>query len=235
MTKLSVIIPTLNEENYVGSLIFDIAAQTKAADEIIFVDARSKDKTASLVERFPDVDLLIGSPPVANQRNLGGQKASNDVLALLDADVRLPTTFFEDFLEEFERRQLDIACPLYMPYGSTLAINSIHIFFNVIFVIFQKVLPSGAGHCIVIRREVFQKSRGFDPSLKFDDIELIRRLSKRHRFGIVNTRLFVSDRRYKEYGVLRTFLKYLLMSLLFAIGRFDWANHIDYEFGNYKQ
>jgi glycosyltransferase involved in cell wall biosynthesis len=233
--KVSIIVPTLNEENYVGSLLSDIAEQTKVADEIITVDGRSKDRTVSVVERFPNVDLIIGSPPVAGQRNLGGRKAKGDVLVFLDADVRLPKTFFEDFLEEFEQRQLDIACPLYVPHHSTLAINAVHEFFNVMFVVFQKVLPSGAGHCIVIKREVFQRSRGFDLGLKFDDIEMIRRLSKKHRFGIVNKHVFVSDRRYKEHGVLRTFLRYLLMSLLFAIGRFDWANHIDYEFGDHKR
>jgi hypothetical protein len=122
-----------------------------------------------------------------------------------------------------------------VPYRSTLAINAVHVFFNVMFVVFQKILPSGAGPCIVLKREVFRRSRGFDPGLKFDDIELIRRVSKKHRFGIVDERLFVSDRRYKEHGVLRMFLRYLLMSLLFAIGRFDWANHIDYEFGDHKR
>ena len=71
-----------------------------------------------------------------------------------------------------------------MPYRSTLVINAVHVFFNVMFVVFQKVLPSGAGHFIVIKREIFQRSRGFDPGLKFDDIELIRRVSKKHRFGI---------------------------------------------------
>jgi glycosyltransferase involved in cell wall biosynthesis len=233
--KVSIIVPTLNEENYIGSLLSDIAEQTKKAAEIIIVDGRSKDGTVSVVERFPNVDLLVGSPPVASQRNLGGRKAEGDVLVFLDADVRLPKTFLEDFLEGFERRQLDVACPLYVPYRSTLAINAVHVFFNVMFVIFQKVLPSGAGHCIVIKREVFQRSRGFDPGLTFDDIELIRRLSKKHRFGIVDERLFVSDRRYKEHGVLQMFLRYLLMSLLFAIGRFDWANHIDYEFGDHKR
>ena len=35
MAKLSVIIPTLNEENYVGSLSFDIAAQTKAGEALV--------------------------------------------------------------------------------------------------------------------------------------------------------------------------------------------------------
>jgi glycosyltransferase involved in cell wall biosynthesis len=233
--KISIIVPTLNEENYVGSLLSDIAKQTKEADEIIIVDARSKDGTVSVVERFPNADLLIGSPPVASQRNLGGRQARGDVLVFLDADVRLPKTFLEDFVEEFERRQLYIACPLYMPYRSTLAINAIHVFFNAMFALFQKVLPSGAGHCIVVKRGVFQRSRGFDLGLKFDDIELIRRLSKNYRFGIVDKPIFVSDRRYKEHGVVRMFLRYLLMSLLFTIGRFGWANHIDYEFGDHER
>jgi glycosyltransferase involved in cell wall biosynthesis len=180
--KVSIIVPTLNEENHVGSLLSDVSEQTKEPDEIIIVNSRSKDGTVSVVERFPNVELLIWSPPVASPRNLGGQGAIGDVLVFLDADVRLPKRFLEDFLEEFERRQLDIACPLYMPYRSTPAINAIHVFFNAAFVVFQKVLPSGAGHCIVIKREVFQRSRGFDPNLNFDDIELIRRLSKQYRF-----------------------------------------------------
>ncbi len=233
MARLSIIVPTLNEENHVGFLLSDIAGQTREADEIIIVDGGSEDRTVSVVGEFPNVDLLIGSPPVASQRNLGGRKAQGGVLVFLDADVRLPKTFLADFLERFERRRLDIACPLYMPYCSTLAINAVHAFFNMIFITFQKLLPSGAGHCIVIRRELFQRSRGFNPALKFDDIELIRTLSRRHIFGIVNKPVFVSDRRYRESGVLRTFLKYLLMSLFFAIGRFDWANYVDYEFGRH--
>jgi cellulose synthase/poly-beta-1,6-N-acetylglucosamine synthase-like glycosyltransferase len=92
---------------------------------------------------------------VAGQRNLGGRKAKGDVLVFLDADVRLPKTFLEDFLEGFERRQLEIACRLYIPYRSTLAINAVHVFFNALVVVFQKVLPSGAGPCTVIKREVF--------------------------------------------------------------------------------
>jgi glycosyltransferase involved in cell wall biosynthesis len=233
--KVSIIVPTLNEEKYVGSLLSDIAKQTREADEIIVVDGRSKDGTVTVVERFPNVDLLIGSPPVASQRNLGGRKASGDVLVFLDADIRLPRTFLEGFLEEFERRHLDIACPLYMPYRSNLAINAVHVFFNAVFVVFQKILPSGGGACIAVKKGVFQRSRGFDPGLRFDDIELIRRLSREHRFGIIGKQIFVSDRRYKEDGVLLMFLRYLLLSVLFAIGRFDWANNIDYKFGDHPR
>ncbi len=236
MMSTSIVIPTLNEENYVGSLLSDIARQTRKAHEVIVVDGNSQDATASVVERFPGVDLLSGSPPVASQRNLGGRKASGDIVVFLDADVRLPETFLEDFLERIERRNLDIACPLYMPYRSTLLINGIHVYVNVVFVTLQKVLASGAGHCIALKREVFQQSSGFDPNLKVaDDIALVRKLSKDHRFGIVAKKLFVSDRRFKEEGMPRMLTKILLFSIVFTLGKFEWANRIAHEFGSHGQ
>ena len=98
----------------------------------------------------------------------------------------------------------------------------------------ERTLPSGAGHCIALRRELFRESRGFDPSLKFDDVELVRRLSKGRRFGIVGASVFVSDRRYREMGTLRTFLSHLLMAPAFAVGKFEWTNRVAYEFGNHE-
>jgi glycosyltransferase involved in cell wall biosynthesis len=231
--SLSVVIPALNEERHVGSLLSDVLSQSRKADEVIVVDAGSEDGTVSVAERFPGVVLLNGSPPVAKGRNLGGRRAGGDVLVFLDADVRLPKGFFEGLLKEFEKRRLDIACPRYVPHQSTRSIRVIHAFFNILFKSLEGLLPSGAGHCIAVRREVFRESRGFDPTLKFDDIELIRRLSKGRRFGIVAQRVYVSDRRYREHGVPKMLLRYLLMSLFFALGKYRWANHIEYEFGKH--
>jgi glycosyltransferase involved in cell wall biosynthesis len=234
LMKTSVVIPTLNEENYVGFVLSDIARQTRKADEVIIVDGDSQDATSSVVERFPGVDLVIGSPPVANQRNLGGRTASGDVLVFLDADVRLSETFLEDFLARIEHRNLDIACPLFMPYRSTLLIRGIHSYVNVVFVALQKILPSGAGHCIAVRREVFQQSPGFDPTLNLgEDVALVRKLSKGHRFGIVTKQLFVSDRRYKEEGVPQMLTKILVLSIIFTLGKFGWANRIEHKFGSH--
>jgi glycosyltransferase involved in cell wall biosynthesis len=232
---VSIVIPTLNEEHHLGSLLSDISHQTRRADEVIVVDAGSEDGTVPIVKSFPGVVLLAASPPVAAGRNLGGRSARGDVLIFLDADVRLPEGFFEGFLEEFKDRRLDIACPSYVPHRSTPTIRSVHAFFNLLFSIFEKLLPSGAGHCIVVRREVFRESQGFDPALKFDDIELIRRLSKGRRFGIVAEQVYVSDRRYREHGVFRMVLRYSLMSLFFALGKYRWANRIDYEFGRHER
>jgi glycosyltransferase involved in cell wall biosynthesis len=232
--KVSIVIPTFNEEDYVSPVLSDIARQSRRADEVIVVDGKSEDATASVVERFPGVNLLIGAPPVANQRNLGGRKASGDILIFLDADVRLSETFLEGFLERIEQRNLDIACSLYMPYRSTLLIKVIHSFINVVFVALQKALPSGAGTCIAVKREVFQQSPGFDPNLKVgEDVALVRKLSRGHRFGNVAKQLFVSDRRYKEEGVPRMLMKILLLSIIFTFNKFDWANRIEHEFGNH--
>jgi glycosyltransferase involved in cell wall biosynthesis len=234
VSKLSVIIPTLNEEPHAGALLSDVMAQTRPPDEVLVVDAGSTDGTVTLVRRFPSVQLLTTKPPVACGRNLGGRSATGDVLIFLDADVRLPSNFFQGFLEEFEGRQLDVACPLYVPYRSTRSIEGFHALFNFVMKALQGISPSGAGHCIAVRGGLFRESRGFDPSLKFDDIELIRRLSKGHRFGIVEERVLVSDRRYREQGVMRMLLRYSLMSVFFALGKFRWANRIDYEFGKHE-
>ena len=234
-TSVSVVVPALNEERHVGHLLSDIRRQTRSPQEVIVVDAGSHDGTVAVAREFAGVRILHGERPVARGRNLGGLKAVGDIVVFLDADVRLPETFLKDFLEDFLSRQLDIACPLYVPNGSTPAVERFHRVFNLVTRTLEGILPSGAGICVAVRADVFKQSRGFDPALKFDDIELIRRLSRGRRFGIVEREVLVSDRRYKEHGVLRAILQYSLLALVFALGRFEWANHIDYEFGDHAQ
>jgi glycosyltransferase involved in cell wall biosynthesis len=230
--RVSVVIPALNEERHLGQLLSDIQRQSLRPDEVIVVDAGSNDATARTAKHSP-TKVLHSEPPVARGRNVGGYSAKGDLIFFLDADVRLPETFFEDFVSEVERRDLDIACPRYLPYDSKLAIRAIHAFWDAMLRVFERTLPSGAGHCIALRSKLFQESRGFDPSLKFDDIELVRRLSKGRRFSLVGASVFVSDRRYREEGVLRAFLLHLLMAPAFALGKFEWANHVTYEFGDH--
>jgi glycosyltransferase involved in cell wall biosynthesis len=230
--RVSIVIPALNEERHLGQLLSDLERQSLRPDEVIVVDAGSNDATIRTA-KHSSTTVLRSKPPVARGRNLGGYSAKGDLIFFLDADTRLPETFFEDFVSEVERRDLDIACPRYLPLDSTPTIRAIHAFWSTLLKVFERTLPSGAGHCIALRSKLFQESRGFDPSLKFDDVELVRRLSKGRRFGYVGTSVFVSDRRYRKEGVLRTFLLHLLMAPAFALGKFEWANHVTYEFGNH--
>jgi len=231
--SVSVVVPALNEERYVGNLLSDLERQSRRPREVILVDAGSDDDTVAVAQGFTGVRILHGERPVARGRNLGGLSASGDVVVFLDADTRLPGTFLERFVEEFLRRRLDVACPLYKPHESTRAVQRFHEVFNLTTRAFQRVLPSGAGICLAVRGDLFRRSGWFDPRLKFDDIEFIRRTSRGRRFGIVGEPVFVSDRRYRERGVTRAILEYTLMALIFALGRFEWANHFDYEVGKH--
>ena len=233
--RLSVVIPALNEQRHLSQLLSDIQRQSLSPEEVLVVDAGSRDATVRIAGQSPVAVVLHGEPPVARGRNLGGYSAKGDLIFFLDADTRLSETFFEDFVDEVERRGLDIACPHYLPYDSTPTIRAIHTFWNTLLRVFEGTLPSGAGHCIAMRSKLFQESHGFDPSLKFDDIELVRRLAKGRRFGLVGTNVLVSDRRYREVGILRTFLSHLLMSPAFALGKFEWANRVAYEFGEHAR
>lgn len=230
---LSVVIPTLNEEKLLGGLLSDLAAQGRAPDEVFVVDAGSTDGTVAEAERYPFVEVVRSKPPVAVGRNAGGRRAGGEVILFMDADARLSGDFLERFLGAFRRRGLDVACPVYYPHDSTRAVERFHDLFNLTTRVFQGVLPSGAGTCIAVKGEVFRTSAGFDPSLKFDDIELVRRLSGGRRFGIIEERVYLSDRRYREDGFARTVARYVLMALIFALGRYEWANHLDYEVGEH--
>ena len=233
--RISIVVPALNEEHNLEGLLSDLEAQSRQPDEVFMVDAGSEDGTVSVAERFPFVEVLHSTPPVAVGRNAGGRRASGDVILFLDADVRLPRAFLERFIEEFWRRGCDIACPLYHPHDSTWAVDRFHDLFNLVMRAAQNVLPSGAGSCIALRGDLFRDSAGFDPSFKFDDIELIRRLAKGRRFGIIEEKALVSDRRFREQGFARSVAQYAFMALAFALGRFEWTNNMDYEIGKHEQ
>ena len=232
---ISVVIPTLDEEVLLGDLLSDLAAQSVRPDEVFVVDAGSEDATVTVAENFPFVEVLYSTPPVAIGRNTGGRQTGGDVIVFLDADARLPGDFLKRFVGEFLERGYDVACPLYYPHDSTRVIERFHDLFNLVTRAFQGVLPSGAGSCIAVRGGLFRESAGFDPALKFDDIELIRRLSRGRRFGIVHERVFLSDRRFRESGTVRMVAQYSLMSLIFALGRHEWANRIAYEIGEHER
>ena len=68
--------------------------------------------------------------------------ASGDVVVFLDADTRLPDTFLERFVEDFSRRGLDLACPLYAPHDSTPAVERFHGIFNLVTRAFQVISRS---------------------------------------------------------------------------------------------
>jgi glycosyltransferase involved in cell wall biosynthesis len=85
MTKITAIIPTLNEEIHIK----DVIKSVDFADEILVVDSYSKDKTVEIAREMGARILQREYEYSASQKNWAIPQATNEWIILVDADERL--------------------------------------------------------------------------------------------------------------------------------------------------
>ncbi|MBK5214033.1 MAG: glycosyltransferase family 2 protein [Flavobacteriaceae bacterium] len=98
MVKLSVIIPTFNEEAFVEEALKSVSF----ADEIIVVDSFSTDKTPEIVKKYATKFLQRTFDNFSNQKNFALKEASGDWVLFLDADERIPQKLKTEILKTLE-------------------------------------------------------------------------------------------------------------------------------------
>ncbi|MBI4280742.1 glycosyltransferase [Candidatus Uhrbacteria bacterium] len=212
--RLSIVIPTLNEEKYLPHLLDSIRIQTFTDYEVIVADAFSKDRTRALATEA-GARVVDGGLPSAG-RNRGAAAARGEIILFLDADVILPDELFlESAVAEFEKKQLGIATALIRPLSERAIDHLMYQLYNVYAIATQKFMPHVPGFFIFVRREAHEKIGGFDETLQFaEDHEYARRASKVTKFGFLrDLRVPVSMRRFDKEGRLTIALKYLLGEL----------------------
>jgi glycosyltransferase involved in cell wall biosynthesis len=82
--KVSVVIPTLNEEKNIGILL-DELKKYKFIDEIIIVDGYSKDNTVKVADKY-DCKVLYDKKGKGSALIKGMSKARGDIIISMDAD-----------------------------------------------------------------------------------------------------------------------------------------------------
>ena len=104
ISELSIVIPTLNEANYLPILLHSIASQNVLPEkyEVIVVDGESTDATIEKAKEFTDLLLRLkiieSKRGIGRQRNKGAFTAKYKFLLFLDADMVLPQDFFKELL-----------------------------------------------------------------------------------------------------------------------------------------
>ena len=208
---LSIVIPTLNEQNYLPKLLESIKKQSYKDYEIIVADANSSDNTRQIARKLGCKLTGSGGLPAVG-RNNGAKIAKGDVLFFIDADVILDKDFLEKSLLEFESRKLGVAGCFIRPIGNNILDKMFFGIFNFWIFSTQLFYPNASGSGIFCRRKLHEEIKGFDETIKLsEDMDYVKRAGKIAKFRILmKAKSHVAMRRFEKEGRLKVGLKLLL-------------------------
>lgn len=119
--KVTLITTVRNEAESITSFLTSIAAQTRSPDEVIIVDAYSKDKTVELIKNYiPRIKNLRVIKKRGNRsvgRNEAIRAASYGVVAVTDGGCVLDKHWLERLFKPFEK-EVDVVAGFYKPQTS---------------------------------------------------------------------------------------------------------------------
>ena len=192
--RLSVIIPTLNEERRIGGQLSRLAAMP-GIHEVIVADGGSDDRTADRVRAVGTARLVFAPRGRGRQMNVGAQAATGDVLLFLHADAVPPP---------------DAALRISAALADSRVVGG---------AFWIRTVAEGAGgwparllwladlrsrysrlpygdQALFVRRDMFDRVGGFAPVPLFEDLDLSRRLRRVGRLHLVRAPVEVSGRRF---------------------------------------
>jgi glycosyltransferase involved in cell wall biosynthesis len=99
--KVSIIVPSYNEEKNISRCIETLMQQNYQPLEIIVIDDGSKDQTLEYISKFKNQNIKVLTQKhlgPAKARNLGVKHASGDILIFADSDMSFDKNFVEDLV-----------------------------------------------------------------------------------------------------------------------------------------
>ena len=212
--KISIIIPTLNEEKKIGQCLDFLYPLADDDIDIIVVDTKeTSDHTCRIVKSY---DVTLIQSPISSrayQMNLGAKNSKAEVLCFLHADVIPPKDFIYQIRKNME--SFDYGWFSYRFDRSSWLLN-----INAFFTKYNGLFAGGGDQIQFLKRAVFTELKGFDEAyVLMEDFDLTRRL-KRSQFkgSIVKKNAIVSTRKYENNSYLKVNLVNLYVFILFMRG-----------------
>ena len=220
---ISVVVPTYNEEHYIGDLLESIKNQTYRNYEIIAIDSYSKDKTRSILKKYGATVIEVPKSNIAAARNAGIKRAKGDIIAFIDADYVLSKHVFEGVVNMFSYDPLKkIAAIEPSPRVNNKDIKlRDRMKFRILnsFVLLHKkisfitMVPAAYG-CVFCRASYVRKAGLFNEDLDVaEDKEYFLRIRKNGEFAMLEYPAKISYRRHAKEGMIKTNMLYLAATL----------------------
>ena len=202
-TKISIIIPTLNEAAHIGSTLEKLQFVRQNGHEIIVSDGGSTDNTIELSRSL--IDHYVQSPTGrAIQMNMGAKVATGEILFFLHADTLTPDNLDALVLHALKRSNNNWGFFDIKLSGLAWPFRIIEWFINRRSQLTQ-IATGDQG--IFVYQNTFKNLNGFLNIPLMEDIELTKRLKKISQPECIKTQSFItSSRRWEKHGILRTIL-----------------------------
>lgn len=210
---ISIIIPALNEAAELPETLRRARALPEVR-EIILVDGGSSDRTREIAAQL-GCEVLAAPPSRGGQLRLGAAQAQGDVLLLLHADTWLPPDAGLAALEALRDPRVvgggfwkAFRDPIWFMRGARARCA-------LLFWTTGRILGDQA---MFIRREALERIGGIPDLPLMEDIELSRRLRRLGRLVLADATVTTSTRRFRQRGVLRTYLRMTHVTLRHWLG-----------------
>jgi rSAM/selenodomain-associated transferase 2 len=210
--KVSIIIPTLNEESVLESTLAQI--QHLSPHELIISDGGSTDDTCKIANSLGH-RVITGATGRAQQMNAGASEATGDLLLFLHADNRLEPESYHKMLESMENpKWIGGAFSLCIESGKwslkliTLLANIRSRYFGLAY----------GDQGFFVRKEIFQNMGGFSQLPICEDLDFYRRLKKMGCVILLKEKAHTSARRWIKEGIIFTTARNILIAFLFGLG-----------------
>lgn len=212
---ISIIIPTLNEEQNLRDLLPYLRKHSHKDTEIIVADAcNSDDETLIICNKNGVKRIVCEQCSRANQMNYGAQVANGGILYFLHADARPPTSF-----------ELDIRLTLSDDYDFGIFSykfdsDSYLLHINSKFTRKKGLFSGGGDQSIFMNKDTFLSLGMFDTSYSImEDFKLFHKAKKMGmKYTIVPHDVLVSARKYEENSYWRVNFSNLVAFSMYHLG-----------------
>lgn len=180
MKSISLVIPTLNEQDTISKLLISAKNQTVPFKEIILVDSGSNDNTLNIARKYIKQIIVTGKKCVNHNRNVGVESATSDIVAMVDADCILPKDYSEKVIKGFSSdKTVALVAPVF-PIEKSVILKVIRGLNNIWLYFLSHLTVSPYAANMPVLRKAFIDAKGF-PMLKSSGLsedELYHRLTK---------------------------------------------------------
>jgi len=212
-TKLSVVIPTLNEAGNVGRLLDRLAAS--GVYETVVSDGGSTDGTQEIV-RSHGSRLVEGEGGRGQQLRAGANATTGNALLFLHADVVPPLDLYGQISTALGAGFVGGNFRLRYPDGGVVGR-----WLELLAPLYRRLGRYYGDSGIFVRRDVYERIGGMPHVPVMEDVILARRLEAAGPTAYLPGPMVSSARRWRERP-LRTFLLWGLLQGAFALGASPW-------------